>query len=875
MDYDFLEFSQNHHIISNITRDEPILFSDKIQKINWLSFKQERNIIITDRAIYNLNDTTFKRRIDFKFIKGISVSKISDEFVIHCDDKEYDCQYSSSKKKIILKILASLYHSKLGKDLKLFEINEKSLYFYQTSEREKKKDKNFSRMPKENSITIREYTGDNKLIDFSSSFHEKVPKSQDYIPEKSLHNYSKSMDLESLEIIGKQMRNSICKIYCHDGSVGTGFFCDIAYDKWNSIKALLTNNHVLKADDIVSGKSINFTLNNDKIELKIDIDQLRKTYTNPEYDITIIEIKEKDNLSQESFLEVDKQIFEGTPKSFVKKPVYLLHYPKGEQIKKGEGLIKDIYEDEYSLEHICDSSEGSSGGPIINALNYKVVAIHKGGAQGVKNYNLGTFLRKPFENIKEEMNKSKDNKNEGEICHKNTEKIKGNSSLNDENKDKENKNKFNDEITILYKIDKEQLKKDNEDKKKDDNNNNNNNNENYKFNIFGDNFVKKNKKLCKIILNGQERELCSELELNNITLNKDILEIKLKGMNNINSIYEMFKDCKFLLSLLDISNINIEKFSNLSSIFYGCSSLENLPESLNWNTKNVEYMDFIFFGCSSLKYLPDISEWNTDKVIEMNHIFGYCKKIVKLPDISKWNTKNVTNMKSMFLNCSSITYLPDISQWNVSKVTDMSFLFAECYSLKSLPDISNWDIRNVGNIKGIFDQCYSLDSLPNISKWDTKKIKSFESIFYQCKLLESLPDISKWETKNVTSMLSTFDGCKNLEKLPDISKWNTKNVTTMKCMFQGCESLESLPDISIWKIYNVNSLKRMFYNCKSLQSLPDISKWDGSKVKKINGMIHGCNSLNPKPDVQLWNFKKIKNINCVYEEYTGRKCTIF
>ena len=82
----------------------------------------------------------------------------------------------------------------------------------------------YTQNTKENSITIREYIGDNKLIDFSSSFHEKVPKNQDYILEKSLQNYSKSMDLESLEIIGKQMRNSICKIYCHDGSIGTGFF---------------------------------------------------------------------------------------------------------------------------------------------------------------------------------------------------------------------------------------------------------------------------------------------------------------------------------------------------------------------------------------------------------------------------------------------------------------------------------------------------------------------------------------------------------------------------------------------------------------------------------------------------------------------------
>ena len=823
--------------------------------------------------------TTFKRRIDFKFIKGISVSKISNEFVIHCNDDEYDYQYTSEKKKIILKILANLYKNKLGKDLRLFEINESSLYYYQTSAREKKNDINFSRMPKENSITIKEYLGDNKSIGFSYTFQEKVPNIDDYVPEKYLNDHSKSMDLESLEIIGKQMKNSICKIYCKDGSCGTGFFCNIAYDNWNSIKALLTNNHVLNEIDIAPGKSINFTLNNDKIEIKIDIDQSRKTYTNQKFDITIIEIKEKDNLSQDSFLEVDKQIFEGKPKDFSKKPVYLLHYPKGVQIKKAEGLIKNINEeDEYSLEHFCDSSEGSSGGPIINALNYKVIAIHKGGARGNKNYNLGTFLKKPFEDIKEEIIINKESKNKLEI-QKNTEENKETNSFNEdininrENKEKENntiKNteEFNDEITILYKIDKEILEEDNK------KNNNDSKIQNYKFVIFGDNFVKKNKKLCKIIINGQEKELCSELDLNNITLNEDILEIKLKGMNKINSIYEMFKNSKFLFSLPDISNINIERFTNLSGIFYERSSLEILPETLPWNTKNVEYMDNIFYNCISLRYLPDISEWKTDKVIKMNHIFSYCRKLTKLPDISKWNTENVILMKSMFLGCSSINYLPDISGWNTSRVNDMSFLFNECNSLKSLPDISKWDISNATDIRGIFGFCYSLDSLPDISKWETKKLNNFIALFEYCSSLESLPDISKWETKNVRSMLSTFEGCKNLESLPDISKWNTKNVTTMKCMFKGCESLESLPDISIWKIFNVINLKRMFYGCKSLQTLPDISKWDGSKVKKISGMIYGCNSLNPKPDIETWNFKRISNINCVYNEYR-RRCIIF
>ena len=94
-EYDFLNFSKDHYIKTNVTRDEKIEFSDKVLKINKFGFKQERNLIITDKALYNLKKTALKRRIDLKAIKGITLSKSTDEFVIHCNDQDYDYKYIS------------------------------------------------------------------------------------------------------------------------------------------------------------------------------------------------------------------------------------------------------------------------------------------------------------------------------------------------------------------------------------------------------------------------------------------------------------------------------------------------------------------------------------------------------------------------------------------------------------------------------------------------------------------------------------------------------------------------------------------------------------------------------------------------------------
>ena len=84
IEYDFLKFAQDYSIKSNITREEEIQFSDTVQKINKNGWKQSRNLLLTNKAIYNLKKKDLKRRIDYKAVRGITLSKITDEFIIHC-----------------------------------------------------------------------------------------------------------------------------------------------------------------------------------------------------------------------------------------------------------------------------------------------------------------------------------------------------------------------------------------------------------------------------------------------------------------------------------------------------------------------------------------------------------------------------------------------------------------------------------------------------------------------------------------------------------------------------------------------------------------------------------------------------------------------
>ena len=165
----------------------------------------------------------------------------------------------------------------------------------------------------------------------------------------------------------------------------------------------MINNHVIGNNDLIVGKKIIFTLDNDRKQKEIILDEKRKKYTSEKYDITIIEIKKNDGIEKESFFEIDNQIFTDY-KIYIKQSIYLLHYPKGKEMRFSYEIINNIYEDGYTIQHYYDSDNGSSGGPLLNTIDYKVIGIHKGGAKGTQQFNLGTLIKEPIEDFKRKIN---------------------------------------------------------------------------------------------------------------------------------------------------------------------------------------------------------------------------------------------------------------------------------------------------------------------------------------------------------------------------------------------------------------------------------------------------------------------------------------
>ena len=197
----------------------------------------------------------------------------------------------------------------------------------------------------------------------------------------------------------KSYENCICKII--GKSAGTGFFCKIKYEG-NLIPVLITNYHVIDDEYMEKNDKLKYYINNDSYVIDINKDSKLYSSSRDKYDIMIIRLKEG---QAKAYLEIDNNIFkDNAENNYRNENIYILHYALGKEAKIsfGNGLEKV---NDYYIKHELHTEHGSSGGPILSQNTDWVIGIHKGANQQ-KGYNIGTFLKFPLNELKNQ-NKSK------------------------------------------------------------------------------------------------------------------------------------------------------------------------------------------------------------------------------------------------------------------------------------------------------------------------------------------------------------------------------------------------------------------------------------------------------------------------------------
>ena len=169
---DFLGWSTDKEVLK-VIGNETLYFSGKVHKFNSFSIKQERNLVLTDKCLYNFHNKKIKRQMKYDEMLGITFSNQSNEFVVHAD-KGYDFHFLSQDKMTIIYIIAKCYEKLLNKPIILCEVKDKSLKQYVTTKKDKKKNSSNSKLNEDNTIDTQTFIIDNDPVELNKRSYTEV-----------------------------------------------------------------------------------------------------------------------------------------------------------------------------------------------------------------------------------------------------------------------------------------------------------------------------------------------------------------------------------------------------------------------------------------------------------------------------------------------------------------------------------------------------------------------------------------------------------------------------------------------------------------------------------------------------------------------------
>ena len=431
--------------------------------------------------------------------------------------------------------------------------------------------------------------------------------------------FPSALSLEEISEILSQMMKCICRIELNENKFCTGSFVKISNNKRN-MNCLLTSNEIINNDYIKNNKQIKLFLNEGKVIKTISINNNKNIYINDKYGVTLIEIKDDNEIND--FLELDKFLLEDFddfkglkeleesndkeeedyPKDFFRnKSIYIPHYQNNKKVFVSFGTVNDF--NDFEIIHFCninDNETGSSGAPIIDLENKTVIGIYKH-EKKLEDKRCGIFLELAAKDFAEKNLKNLDNIiNISLRCS--ISKI----------------NKIN-MIKIKLIVDEESIGK---------------------RLYFLDN-CNNNIKDCQSHLK-ELNENNVEIEINGNKSNYTKSFIPTKTKNEI--------VLKFKKPMIDCSYM-----------FYKCSSISEIDLSL-FDTESVTNMECMFAFCSNLKYI-DLSYLDTKNVKNMDKMFFLCLNLEKIKLSYLGNPE--THMENIFFSCDKFSIL------------DLSFLEAD------------------------------------------------------------------------------------------------------------------------------------------------------------------------------------------------------
>ena len=153
-----------------------------------------------------------KRKIDLKIILGITVNKLTDEFVIHGIESEYDYYYISHNRNEIIATISAAYFAITQTQFKFSLINEKSLKNYVTNKKDKKANPSFTRMSSDHLCSIDEFLSKNITVQGELNHNGVVAPQIQNNTVFSSHKTVKEVKLDDFKVLKIIGRGSFGKV---------------------------------------------------------------------------------------------------------------------------------------------------------------------------------------------------------------------------------------------------------------------------------------------------------------------------------------------------------------------------------------------------------------------------------------------------------------------------------------------------------------------------------------------------------------------------------------------------------------------------------------------------------------------------------------
>ena len=716
--------------------------------------------------------------------------------------------------------------------------------------------------------------------------------------ENKVKDSIEPVSITSTKKISNQLMNCICKIKIKD-KYGTGFFCLIPF-KNESIKVFITSYYILNEKDLEESKSINLFLNDEKDVLTIELGIKRDFYFNKDYDITIIELNDEDEIK--NYLELDDNLFKDKAELiYYDKSVYILHYPNGKNAFVSYGLLNDI--DKYNIIHKCTSDNGSYGAPILNLQNNKVIGINKKGSIN-SNHNLGTLLISPIKaflnqkleyikipiflnNIEYKVIKELGRGGFGrvyKVLKKSERKLYALKQIPIIEETKERIKKIQNESINLSKCESKNIVKFYDsylDKKKnfyiimeycDGENLRSFIDKHIKDGILIEENIIKNivKQICtglKVIYDSKivHRDLKPEnifingnfdIKIGDFGLSKKLNFFSKQALtiNKAGSDYYIAPETFFQSVYHEKSDI-----WSLGCIIYELFNLSIYSKDKHEN--NIKKIDTKFYNYKWQELIDSLLQKDIPKRFNINQVNQFLKENFNIiinngengtfEKIRRKSTNIINNIKNIFSNIKNDNII--IGEININK-NDIN---------KNIQIINSYENFNetgiFGNDGSDLNYKNELEIINNI-EIKINGIKIEFTYFYKFNK-EGKYKIEYSFKQNLTKTCYMFYGCDKLINL-NLSNFNTENVTNMNRMFKDCNSLTNI-NLANFNTKNISDMSYMFYGCKSLKKL-DLSSFDATNDTNTKNMFTFCDSLT---NLDLSNF----NINLDLSNFDSQK----